>query len=66
MGELFQNNHHQRATSANFAVRWFEFDPCYAIIRVLAALRVLTINKPLEFIATLDASEQPWGIPADA
>ena len=45
MGELFQNNHHQRCTSANFAVRWFEFDPCYPIIRVLASLRVLKLAE---------------------
>ncbi|MBI5247766.1 MAG: acyl-CoA desaturase [Elusimicrobia bacterium] len=66
MGELFQNNHHRLCTSANFAVKWYEFDPTYAIIKVLAALKVLTINKSLELVSTLDAAEQPWGVPVDA
>ncbi|MDP3544366.1 MAG: acyl-CoA desaturase [Elusimicrobiota bacterium] len=33
MGELFQNNQHRNCTRANFAVRWYEVDPCYWIIR---------------------------------
>jgi stearoyl-CoA desaturase (delta-9 desaturase) len=36
MGELFQNNHHAFAQSPNFAVRAFEIDPGYALIRLLA------------------------------
>ena len=37
LGELFQNNHHRAAGRANFASRWFEFDPTYAVLRILAA-----------------------------
>ena len=29
LGELFQNNHHKRPNNANFAAKWFEFDPVY-------------------------------------
>jgi stearoyl-CoA desaturase (delta-9 desaturase) len=42
-GELFQNNHHARAMSPNFAARWFEIDPCWSIIRVLSWLRIITL-----------------------
>lgn len=63
LGELFQNNHHRQCTRADFAVRWFEFDPCYAIIRVLAGLGVLRLVQPLEVDENLAADEQPWGVP---
>ena len=41
MGELFQNNHHKFGQSPNFAVRWFEIDPCYQVMRVLNALVII-------------------------
>lgn len=46
MGELFQNNHHQYSRSANFAQRWFEIDPTFQIMRVLDALRIITLLRP--------------------
>jgi stearoyl-CoA desaturase (Delta-9 desaturase) len=44
MGELFQNNHHRFCQSPDFASRWFEIDPAYQIMRVLAALRVIDMG----------------------
>ncbi len=41
LGELFQNNHHRAASRLNFAARWFEFDPTYAVLRVLAVTGVI-------------------------
>ena len=41
MGELFQNNHHQFPTRPNFAVRWFELDPAYQVMRLLAAVGII-------------------------
>jgi stearoyl-CoA desaturase (delta-9 desaturase) len=41
LGELFQNNHHKFPQSANFAVRWFELDPTYQVMRVLNWLGVI-------------------------
>ena len=43
-GELFQNNHHKFAMSPNFAARAFEVDPTYAVIRVLAALKIIELK----------------------
>jgi stearoyl-CoA desaturase (Delta-9 desaturase) len=42
-GELFQNNHHARSMSPNFAARWFEIDPTWPVIRVLAWLKVIEL-----------------------
>lgn len=44
MGELFQNNHHKFSQSANFAVRRFEIDPGYQLIRVLARLGIVDLG----------------------
>ncbi|MDX2196737.1 MAG: acyl-CoA desaturase [Cytophagales bacterium] len=43
-GELFQNNHHRWPKNVNFAVKWFEFDPTYQVIRFL---HFLGIVKPV-------------------
>jgi stearoyl-CoA desaturase (Delta-9 desaturase) len=43
LGELFQNNHHRFGMSPNFAARWFELDPCYQVIKVLAFFRVIKL-----------------------
>lgn len=45
MGELFQNNHHKFPTSANFAKKWFEFDPTYHILVVMNAFGIIKLVK---------------------
>lgn len=45
MGELFQNNHHKWGQSPSFAVRWFEIDPSYQIMRVLAWLGIIDMSR---------------------
>ncbi len=45
MGELFQNNHHKKPNSPNFASRWFEFDPTYPLMKTLHWLRIIKIRK---------------------
>lgn len=47
-GELFQNNHHKYAMSPNFAVRWFELDPTYLVMRILNKLGVISMPKRQE------------------
>jgi stearoyl-CoA desaturase (Delta-9 desaturase) len=44
MGELFQNNHHKYPMSPSFAARWFEIDPAYQFMRLLAALKIIDMN----------------------
>jgi stearoyl-CoA desaturase (delta-9 desaturase) len=43
-GELFQNNHHKFAMSPNFAARWFEVDPTYHVMRLLAFVRIIDMS----------------------
>lgn len=44
-GELFQNNHHKYGMAPNFAARWFEVDPAYQIMRILAVLRIIDLGE---------------------
>ena len=44
LGELFQNNHHKFGMSPNFAARWFEIDPTYPAIKVMAWLGILELR----------------------
>ena len=46
LGELFQNNHHHDPLAVKFARRWWEFDLTYPLIRLLGALRIITLTKP--------------------
>lgn len=45
LGELFQNNHHKYAARANFANKWWEFDPTYPVIKVLSWVGIIKMNK---------------------
>jgi stearoyl-CoA desaturase (delta-9 desaturase) len=60
-GELFQNNHHARAMSPNFARRWFEIDPTWPIIRALAWLHVIQLVGPAR---AAEASSSAGAVPA--
>jgi stearoyl-CoA desaturase (delta-9 desaturase) len=42
-GELFQNNHHARAMSPNFAARWFEIDPTWILMQPLVWFKVIKL-----------------------
>jgi len=58
-GELFQNNHHKFAMSPSFAVRWFEIDPTYVVMRGLDALGIITLKGAQK--ARFDAEDAPRG-----
>lgn len=45
MGELFQNNHHKKPNSPNFATKWWEFDPTYPVMKALHWMRIIRIRK---------------------
>lgn len=45
LGELFQNNHHKYPNRPNFAVRFFEFDPIYPVIRFLNILGIIKLSN---------------------
>ncbi|MFN6945788.1 MAG: fatty acid desaturase, partial [Cytophagaceae bacterium] len=45
-GELFQNNHHKFGDKPNFAMKWYELDPTYPVIKLLNLFRIIKIVKP--------------------
>ncbi|MDI3291850.1 acyl-CoA desaturase [Polyangium sp. 15x6] len=45
MGELFQNNHHRFGQAPNFAVRAWELDPTWHVIRLLAFLKIIDLGE---------------------
>lgn len=45
MGELMQNNHHRSPNSPNFAMKWFEFDPTYPVMRLLHWTGIIRLRK---------------------
>ena len=49
LGELFQNNHHKYGMSPRFSVRWFEVDPAWQIIRVMAFIGILDLGARPQF-----------------
>jgi stearoyl-CoA desaturase (delta-9 desaturase) len=44
LGELFQNNHHRAASRLNFGARWFEIDPTYHVLRLLARTGLIQLR----------------------
>jgi len=45
LGELFQNNHHRYPNSANFAQKWFEFDPVFPVLKLLYFSKIIRLRK---------------------
>jgi stearoyl-CoA desaturase (delta-9 desaturase) len=45
MGELFQNNHHFYPKRAKFAVKKFDWDPTYFIVRILSKIKVIQLQS---------------------
>ena len=44
MDEAYHNNHHKYSTRPNMGIRWHEFDPTYALMKGLAALRIIHLR----------------------
>ncbi len=44
-GEAYHNNHHKHPGRANNAVKWFEIDPTYQVIRLMHWLKILRIKN---------------------
>lgn len=66
LGELFQNNHHRFCTSPNFAMKWWEIDPTYQVIKLLALLHIIDIppvQVPYRNEDDQHLEELNWGIP---
>jgi len=45
MGESYHNNHHKHPSAINFGKRWHERDYVYKVIKCLAWLRIIKLNK---------------------
>ena len=45
LGENYHNNHHKFPSSANFGIKWYEFDPIYFIMLVFDFLGIIKIRN---------------------
>lgn len=45
MGECFQNNHHRYPSRANFAVKNYEIDILYPVIKLFSRFRIISLTK---------------------
>lgn len=57
-GELLQNNHHRFGQSPNFAVKWFEIDPAYQVMRVMGWLRIIDFGAKPQVVRLPEAPAQ--------
>ena len=46
-GEALHNNHHKKGNSPNFAVKWWEFDPAYPLIKVMSWVGIIKMNNKI-------------------
>ena len=44
LGEAYHNNHHKRASSINFGVKWHEIDPVYPVILLFKRMGIIKLN----------------------
>lgn len=44
-GEALHNNHHAKPWKANFASKWYEFDPSYFAMKILHSFRIIKLNQ---------------------
>lgn len=44
-GEAYHNNHHKHPGRPNNAVRWFEIDPTYQVMRLMHRLRIIRLKE---------------------
>lgn len=50
-GEAYHNNHHKHPSRPNNAVRWFEIDPTFQVMRLMHWLRIIKLKKSNPLIA---------------
>lgn len=43
-GEAYHNNHHKFPHRLNNSQRWFEFDGCYFIMRLMNKAKIIRLN----------------------
>lgn len=56
LGELFQNNHHKFGQAPNFAVRRWEIDPAYQVIRLFAFLGIVRFEREPQVMVWKEAA----------
>jgi stearoyl-CoA desaturase (Delta-9 desaturase) len=44
-GEAYHNNHHKHPSRPNNSVRWFEFDPGYAAMKIMDKLGIIKLRR---------------------
>jgi stearoyl-CoA desaturase (delta-9 desaturase) len=57
LGESYHHNHHKFPAALNLAMKPFEFDPVYHIIRLFNKVGIVHINKSKTIVADIEPHE---------
>jgi len=58
-GEAYHNNHHKHPARPDNAVKWFEFDAAYFVMRGMYKLRIIEMKKILPLRSAISIVKKP-------
>ena len=59
VGEAFHNNHHFHPTRPNTAVKWWEFDATYQVMRLMHAVGIIQLRGTKKYVPSVAVVHEP-------